>query len=293
MFLSVMGVAAFLVVANQALAVEPLKLTWTSLAPKTGAVDKLFEGLTEQQLNDLARLYQARRMANNGDKSMLEDLKPLSRKFLKQGVDVESLFARLEQVTREADRAVVPALSGKRVALSGYLLPLEYSEKKTTEFLLVPYVGACIHAPTPPANQIVHVKYNVGSFHLLVSQLYRRHTHGRLRLCARCGGSRSFQKVELGAASAGLTNRNSAEAVGGFRPIPIRRISSQPMKGASQATTSPQAPCTIRRVAQACPQNHPITAPAPSSRPPCPRRHAPTGWSPRPVCAHGSGKTLP
>jgi hypothetical protein len=162
MFLSVMGVAAFLVVANQALAVEPLKLTWTSLAPKTGAVDKLFEGLTEQQLNDLARLYQARRMANNGDKSMLEDLKPLSRKFLKQGVDVESLFARLEQVTREADRAVVPALSGKRVALSGYLLPLEYSEKKTTEFLLVPYVGACIHAPTPPANQIVHVKFSKG-----------------------------------------------------------------------------------------------------------------------------------
>ena len=26
-----------------------------------------------------------------------------------------------------------------------------------TEFLLVPYVGACIHTPPPPPNQIVHV----------------------------------------------------------------------------------------------------------------------------------------
>ena len=30
--------------------------------------------------------------------------------------------------------------------------------KKVTEFLLVPWVGACIHTPPPPPNQIVHVK---------------------------------------------------------------------------------------------------------------------------------------
>ena len=33
---------------------------------------------------------------------------------------------------------------------------------KVTEFLLVPYVGACIHEPTPPPNQIVYVKYTGG-----------------------------------------------------------------------------------------------------------------------------------
>jgi hypothetical protein len=26
-----------------------------------------------------------------------------------------------------------------------------------SEFLLVPYYGACIHAPAPPANQVIHV----------------------------------------------------------------------------------------------------------------------------------------
>ena len=42
--------------------------------------------------------------------------------------------------------------------MPGYLLPLEFSGKLVSEFLLVPWVGACIHTPPPPPNQIVHVK---------------------------------------------------------------------------------------------------------------------------------------
>ena len=42
--------------------------------------------------------------------------------------------------------------------LAGYLLPLQFSEEGDTDFLLVPYVGACIHVPPPPANQIVFVR---------------------------------------------------------------------------------------------------------------------------------------
>ena len=43
------------------------------------------------------------------------------------------------------------------VRLSGYVVPLEKNEEGITEFLLVPYYGACIHVPPPPANQIVRV----------------------------------------------------------------------------------------------------------------------------------------
>ena len=32
--------------------------------------------------------------------------------------------------------------------------------KKITEFLLVPYVGACVHTPPPPPNQLVYVMMN-------------------------------------------------------------------------------------------------------------------------------------
>ena len=49
-------------------------------------------------------------------------------------------------------------LDGTRVRLSGYVVPLTYDGAGVEEFLLVPYVGACIHVPPPPRNQIVLVK---------------------------------------------------------------------------------------------------------------------------------------
>ena len=51
-----------------------------------------------------------------------------------------------------------PELDGQRVKLPGYVLPLEFDGNAVTEFLLVPYVGACIHEPTPSANQMVYIK---------------------------------------------------------------------------------------------------------------------------------------
>lgn len=46
------------------------------------------------------------------------------------------------------------------VRLPGYVVPLEENKEGMTEFLLVPYYGACIHTPPPPANQILHVAPN-------------------------------------------------------------------------------------------------------------------------------------
>ena len=48
-------------------------------------------------------------------------------------------------------------LDGVIVKLPGYVVPLEDVRGDLKEFLLVPYFGACIHTPPPPANQIVHV----------------------------------------------------------------------------------------------------------------------------------------
>ena len=52
------------------------------------------------------------------------------------------------------------ALEGKTVRIPGYMVPLEDEAEIVNEFLLVPYVGACIHTPPPPPNQIVQVKMN-------------------------------------------------------------------------------------------------------------------------------------
>ena len=54
-------------------------------------------------------------------------------------------------------------LQGKRVAIPGFMVPLEDDAEDVTEFLLVPYAGACIHVPPPPPNQMVHVLMRGGS----------------------------------------------------------------------------------------------------------------------------------
>ena len=50
------------------------------------------------------------------------------------------------------------ALGGKLVRIAGFVAPLDFlGGDQLSEFLLVPYFGACIHVPPPPANQIVYV----------------------------------------------------------------------------------------------------------------------------------------
>jgi len=43
------------------------------------------------------------------------------------------------------------------VRIPGFITPLEIDGENVVEFLLVPYVGACIHVPSPPGNQIIYV----------------------------------------------------------------------------------------------------------------------------------------
>ncbi len=62
------------------------------------------------------------------------------------GTDADEILAML-----------VTDWDGKRIRMPGYTLPLDFSGAATREFLLVPYVGACIHVPPPPPNQIVYV----------------------------------------------------------------------------------------------------------------------------------------
>ncbi|WP_045998037.1 DUF3299 domain-containing protein [Loktanella sp. S4079] len=45
--------------------------------------------------------------------------------------------------------------NGQTVRISGFIIPLDFSGTGVTAFMLVPYVGACIHVPPPPANQLV------------------------------------------------------------------------------------------------------------------------------------------
>ena len=54
-----------------------------------------------------------------------------------------------------------PALANAYIKMPGFIIPIEISADGVTSFILVPYVGACIHVPPPPPNQLVFVTTKV------------------------------------------------------------------------------------------------------------------------------------
>ena len=56
------------------------------------------------------------------------------------------------------NKLAVKELDGSFVRIPGYVMPLETSGTAIDEFMLVPTIGACIHTPVPPANQMVFVE---------------------------------------------------------------------------------------------------------------------------------------
>ena len=100
------------------------KIAWDELTPKDWDPLKEFKGL---------------------NMAALSDSDPRASAMLK----------RLREVWDNAPTNA--AMEGAAVRIPGYLVPLEESKAGMTEFLLVPYFGACIHSPPPPSNQIIHV----------------------------------------------------------------------------------------------------------------------------------------
>jgi hypothetical protein len=136
----------------------PRALMWADLVPKLAAADNPFAKLDKEQLVQLTTIATVRDRKARGDTTLsaleLADERALSRDLTKSGVDVDGLLAKRKQMAQQANAA----LDGQTIRIPGYLLPLEFSGKRVTEFLLVPWVGACIHTPPPPPNQIVYVK---------------------------------------------------------------------------------------------------------------------------------------
>ena len=71
------------------------------------------------------------------------------------------MLASLNYHTGEMSREL-EAVAGRGVKVPGFMVPLEDWAGEVSEFLLVPYVGACVHTPPPPPNQLVYVSMENG-----------------------------------------------------------------------------------------------------------------------------------
>jgi len=117
---------------------EPRELTWSELIPK----DASPQPAQQAPMHDLSQL-------------------------------ADALAAESGPAAQQAapDAPVIKELDGQQIKLPGYIVPLDVTEEgRVTEFLFVPYFGACIHVPPPPANQIVHVTSELG---VLMDALYQ------------------------------------------------------------------------------------------------------------------------
>ena len=101
---------------------EPVTLYWEDLVPKTDGEGAPIDALRQSGV-------------------------------LKQG---ELLYPWAKQ----PPASVVTAYNDKLVKIPGYVVPLTMSGEGVLEGLLVLYVGACIHVPPPPINQIVFLRFS-------------------------------------------------------------------------------------------------------------------------------------
>ncbi|MDR2051295.1 MAG: DUF3299 domain-containing protein [Deltaproteobacteria bacterium] len=107
-----------------------LEIQWEQLVPASWHPEKIFEGLNLDELAD-------------GDPRAVKILETL--------------------ITEWNNAPVNPEIQDKLIKLPGFVAPLDWEDEASLrEFLLVPYFGACIHVPPPPANQIVYIKLDKG-----------------------------------------------------------------------------------------------------------------------------------
>jgi hypothetical protein len=132
------------------------QLSWVDLVPKHLLSDDPLADLPQDKqnlvywvINTLESLPERGKDTEEFYKEVDETI-PMLKKW---GIDITQLMAKIKEI----QTSMVKELNGQRVRIPGYLLPLESSGSKVTEFLLVPYIGACIHVPPPPPNQIIHV----------------------------------------------------------------------------------------------------------------------------------------
>jgi len=141
---------------------QATELEWQDLLPP---VQPLADALANTPINvryDLGFISKVITDADNGlitrDGPEYRNAMDLLDRHRAAGVPVDRLLAAVgerDRAIQQRGEQVNKALDGKLVRMPGYALPLDFEGRGVTEFLLVPYVGACIHVPPPPPNQIV------------------------------------------------------------------------------------------------------------------------------------------
>lgn len=121
---------------------EPLPIMWDDLMP---------EGSEEELLRQQEEFYRMIEQRYSANTTRLADAAN-ALEAIEEGSD-------LDYMPQFGTFDVVEDLNGELIRIPGYVVPFDFNlNKRHSEFLLVPYMGACIHTPPPPPNQIIYVR---------------------------------------------------------------------------------------------------------------------------------------
>lgn len=120
---------------------EPLTIMWEDLMP---------EGSEEALMREYEEFYAMLEKRYAANTTTLADAEPYA--MIEEG-------SELDYMPQLGSFETVEELDGEYVRIPGYVVPFDFTSKlRWKEFLFVPYMGACIHSPPPPPNQIVFVR---------------------------------------------------------------------------------------------------------------------------------------
>ena len=100
-------------------------------------------------------------MPENWVKAISKDFDALYKLSNLQDGSAQATKAMQELKRKFDDAPIVKNQLNQKIRISGYVVPMEATRDKHRDFLLVPYFGACIHSPPPPANQIILIKSDI------------------------------------------------------------------------------------------------------------------------------------
>ena len=140
---------------------EPI--SWADLGQSLKGTQNPYFGLTADETHLLGLLVDISEKRGAGELLTEKDIEgeKIALAALKSvGINGENKVLAVQEFGRsltDSRVALNEELLGEDIEIPGYALPLEFNGFMVTEFLLVPYAGACIHTPPPPSNQIIHV----------------------------------------------------------------------------------------------------------------------------------------
>jgi hypothetical protein len=150
---------------------EPIQYSSEELLGKTLEEFELFKKEQNEPVATKAPPSQPEAFVNNGflelswddlvapgydADSIMEKYDPLIDKLEHGSKEALALYEKMDNEFSNAPANAV--LADKKVSIPGFIAPLEQFNGMITEFLLVPYFGACIHLPPPPSNQTLYIK---------------------------------------------------------------------------------------------------------------------------------------